>query len=104
MTSAPHHAWSVLGDVFDAAAQLSPEDQPGILDAACANRPDFRASVERLLAADARAVRQPDFLGESFVAFARIVHTRAKWIALPDYGFSGPLSTSSQERRSNTQT
>lgn len=104
MTSHPHPAWSTLRDVFDAAVRLPPEDRPAFLDAACTDRPALRAGVDRLLRADAQVLRQPDFLEEQFVAFARIVHDRAKQIPPPDYGFSGPLSTSSHDSRSSSQT
>ena len=104
MTPDPHHAWSALRDVFDDAVQLPPEDRPAFLDAACADLPELRAGVIRLLEADAQAARQPDFLGERFVAFARMAHARAKQVAPPDYGFPGPLSTSSHDLRSSTHT
>ncbi len=97
------HIWSALCEVFDVAVRLPPEDRLSFLDAACADTPSLRAGVDRLLAADAEASRQPDFLAESFVAFARIAHARAKQVAQPDYGFAGPLSTSPQDLRSSTQ-
>lgn len=104
MTPAPHHTWSALRDVFDAALRLPPEARASFLDATCADDPALRLGVDRLLAADAQATHQPAFLEESFVMFAQIVHARAKQLPPPDYGFSGPLSTSSHELRSRTHT
>ncbi|MEO0558836.1 MAG: hypothetical protein AAF170_11705 [Bacteroidota bacterium] len=104
MTPDSRHAWAALREVFDAAVRLPLEERSAFLDAACEGSPAFRAGVERLLDADAEAARQPAFLADGFVGFARIVHERARQIPLPDYGFSGPLSTSSHEPRSSTQT
>ncbi|GAB5536785.1 MAG: hypothetical protein Rubg2KO_30340 [Rubricoccaceae bacterium] len=104
MTPDSRHAWSALREVFDVAVRLPPEERSAFLDASCAEDSALRAGVERLLAADAEATRQPAFLEESFVAFARIVHARAKQSPQPDYGFAGPLSTSSHDVRSSTQT
>lgn len=104
MTPDSRHAWSALREVFDAAVRLPPEDRSAFLDAACEGNVAFRAGIERLLESDAEATRQSAFLVDGFVGFARIVHARAKQIPLPDYGFAGPLKTSSHELRSSTQT
>ena len=43
-----------LWALFDQAADLPPEEQHALLDAACRDDADLRAEVERLLADDAR--------------------------------------------------
>jgi serine/threonine protein kinase/tetratricopeptide (TPR) repeat protein/TolB-like protein len=44
--------WAQLKTVFSHAAGLAPEKRAAYLDEACAGKPDLRAEVERLLAAD----------------------------------------------------
>ncbi len=104
MTPDSRPAWSALREVFDVAIRIPPEERSAFLEAACADDATLRAGVERLLEADAQAAREPAFLADGFVEFARLVHGRAQQIRPSDYGFAGPLSTSSHEVRSSTQT
>jgi WD40 repeat protein len=53
-----------LWDLFDQAADLPPAEQQALLGSACADDPELRAAVERMLAKDARlgAAKGPAFL------------------------------------------
>lgn len=66
-------AWSRRSELFEAAAELPAERRGAFLTSACADDPELRAEVERLLSADREA---GDFLGGG--ALERVAHQMAE--------------------------
>src|SRR5262249_52956765 len=69
-----------LWNLFDQAADLLPAEQQAFLEGACADDPELRAEVERLLANDARLGAAE---GSSFLKSPLILTTDGSDVAAP---------------------
>ena len=107
MTVVSPSTWDRTKVLFGCALALAPEARPAFLDGACADDLALRDAVGRLLDADAAVdAHPPAALREPPGAFILLVRRAAEQARAEadDYGFAGPLSTSSHDDRSSTHT